>query len=118
LQALPGASLDYTMGIEKQAEQVLKTFESHVFDVGGSSFGSSPNSGVAFVMLKDFAERQGEEHSAKMVVRQPFGVQRDYRALSFRLTAIDQRPRHLGGTARAAGPERRTHRRIGKAASS
>jgi HAE1 family hydrophobic/amphiphilic exporter-1 len=77
VQARPGASLDYTIGIEKQAEQVLaKTPEvKHVFDVGGFSFGgSSPNSGVMFVMLKDFAERQGEEHSAKMVVRQLFGV--------------------------------------------
>jgi len=77
VQAPPGASLDYTMGIEKQAEQVLaKTPEvKHVFDVGGFSFGgSSPNSGVMFVMLKDFAERQGEEHSAKMVVRQLFGA--------------------------------------------
>ena len=78
VQAPPGASLDYTMGIDEAGrEQVLaKTPEvKHVFDVGGFSFGgSSPNSGVMFVMLKDFAERQGEEHSAKMVVGQLFGA--------------------------------------------
>jgi len=77
VQAPQGASLDYTMGIEKQAEQVLsKTPEiKHVFDIGGFSFGSSsPNSGIIFVMLKDFADRQGEEHSAKMVVRKLFGA--------------------------------------------
>ena len=77
MQAPQGASLDYTMGIEKQVEQVLaKTPEvKHVFGVGGFSFGgSSPNSGVIFVMLKDFAERPGDEHSAKTVVRQLFGA--------------------------------------------
>src|SRR3989454_5998050 len=77
VQAPQGASLDYTMGVEKQAEQVLtKTPEvKDVFDVGGFSFGgSSPNSGIIFVTLKDFADRPGDEHSAKAVVRKLFGA--------------------------------------------
>src|SRR5437773_420787 len=76
VQAPQGASLAYTMGVEKQAEQILsKTPEiKDVFDVGGFSFvGSSPNSGIMFVTLKDFADRPGEEHSAKAVVRRLFG---------------------------------------------
>src|SRR6478672_10566670 len=77
IQAPQGASLDYTMGIEKQVEQVLaKTPEiSHVFGVGGFGFaGSGPNQGVVFSMLKDFPERPGDEHSAKAVVGRLFGL--------------------------------------------
>jgi hydrophobic/amphiphilic exporter-1 (mainly G- bacteria), HAE1 family len=77
IQAPQGASLDYTMGIEKQVEQVLaKTPEAtHVFGIGGFGFGSSsPNSGLVFVMLKDFVDRPGEEHSAKTVQRKLFGA--------------------------------------------
>jgi HAE1 family hydrophobic/amphiphilic exporter-1 len=76
IQAPQGASLDYTMGIARQVEQILeKTPEIlHTFAVGGFSFGgSSPNSGVVFSMLKDFKERPGEEHSAKTVVGKLFG---------------------------------------------
>jgi HAE1 family hydrophobic/amphiphilic exporter-1 len=77
IQAPQGASLDYTMGIEKQVEQVLaKTPEAtHVFGIGGFGFGSSsPNSGLVFVMLKSFVDRPGEEHSAKTVQRKLFGA--------------------------------------------
>ena len=42
----------------------------HMFGVGGFSFaGSGPNQGILFCMLKDFAERPGEEHSAKALRR-------------------------------------------------
>ena len=77
IQAPQGASLDYTMGIEKQVEQILaKTSEiSHVFGVGGFGFaGSGPNQGIVFSMLKDFPERPGDEHSAKAVVGRLFGM--------------------------------------------
>jgi len=77
VQGPTGASLDYTMNIVKQVEGVLqKTPEiQNTFGVGGFSFGgSSPNAGVMFVMLKDFAERPGEEHAAKAVVGKLFGA--------------------------------------------
>jgi HAE1 family hydrophobic/amphiphilic exporter-1 len=76
LQAPQGASLEYTMGIEKQVEDILSQMPQvqHVFGVGGFSFaGSAPNQGILFVMLKDYAERPGPENSAKAVVGQLFG---------------------------------------------
>jgi hydrophobic/amphiphilic exporter-1 (mainly G- bacteria), HAE1 family len=77
VQGPTGASLDYTMNIVKQVEGVLqKTPEiQNTFGVGGFSFGgSSPNAGVMFVMLKDFAERPGDAHAAKAVVGKLFGA--------------------------------------------
>jgi HAE1 family hydrophobic/amphiphilic exporter-1 len=77
IQAPQGASLQYTMGIARQVEDVLaKTPEiQHTFSVGGFSFGgSAPNQAVIFSMLKDFPERPGEEHSAKSVVGRLFGA--------------------------------------------
>jgi hydrophobic/amphiphilic exporter-1 (mainly G- bacteria), HAE1 family len=76
IQAPQGASLDYTMGIEKEVEQVLnRTPEvEHAFGVGGFSFaGSGPNKGIMFCMLKSFDERKGEAHSAAAVVGRLFG---------------------------------------------
>ncbi|HEX3703520.1 MAG TPA: multidrug efflux RND transporter permease subunit [Vicinamibacterales bacterium] len=77
VQAPTGASLDYTMNVIKQVEGVLgKTPEvQNTFGVGGFSFsGSSPNAGVMFIMLKDFDQRPGDEHSAKAVVGKLFGA--------------------------------------------
>ena len=76
MQAPQGASLDYTMGIEKQVEQILGRMPEiqYVFGVGGFGFaGSGPNQGILFCMLKDFADRPGAQHSAKAVVGQLFG---------------------------------------------
>ena len=76
IQAPQGASLDYTMGIEKQVEQIVNRMPEiqHVFGVGGFGFaGSGPNQGILFCMLKDFNEREGDQHSAKAVVGQLFG---------------------------------------------
>ena len=43
--------------------------------MGGFSFaGAGPNQGILFCMLKDFAERPGEQNSAKAVVGQLFGM--------------------------------------------
>ena len=64
------------MNIVKQAEQVMQqTPEAKsMFAAGGFSFaGASPNAGIMFVMLKDFKERLGDQHSAKAVVGQLFG---------------------------------------------
>ncbi|MBI4484416.1 MAG: efflux RND transporter permease subunit, partial [Acidobacteria bacterium] len=77
IQAPQGASLEYTMTIEKQTEQILAQVPQiqHVVGVGGFSFvGSAPNQGILFVMLKDFAERPGEQNSAKVVVGQLYGM--------------------------------------------
>jgi HAE1 family hydrophobic/amphiphilic exporter-1 len=76
IQAPQGASLNYTMDIVKQAEQImLKMPESHrVFAAGGFSFaGSAPNAGIMFVQLKDFAERRGEAQSASAIIARLFG---------------------------------------------
>src|SRR6185437_5874155 len=57
VQAPSGASLEYTMGIEKQVEQVLQKMPevTHAFSVGGFSFaGAQPNQGIIFTMLKDW----------------------------------------------------------------
>jgi hydrophobic/amphiphilic exporter-1 (mainly G- bacteria), HAE1 family len=77
IQAPQGASLDYTMGVEKEVEQVLGKVPEieHVFGVGGFSFsGAGPNQGVLFCMLKDFPDRPGDQHAAKAVVGKLFGM--------------------------------------------
>jgi hydrophobic/amphiphilic exporter-1 (mainly G- bacteria), HAE1 family len=77
IQAPQGASLDYTMNIVKQAEQIMMKMPEHktMFAAGGFSFaGSAPNQGILFAQLKDFDERRGEEHSAKAVVGELFGA--------------------------------------------
>ena len=76
VQAPQGASLDYTMNIEKQVEQVLMKMPEirYTFDIGGFGFGGSgPNQGIFFCMLTDFAERPGEEHSAQSLVGRLYG---------------------------------------------
>jgi len=77
VQAPPGASLDYTMNIVKQAEQIVAKLPEHnrMFAAGGFSFaGSAPNQGILFEQLKDFKDRPGEAHSAKALVGQLFGA--------------------------------------------
>jgi HAE1 family hydrophobic/amphiphilic exporter-1 len=76
IQAPPGASLDYTTGIAKQAIAVLhQTPEvERVFAVTGFSFtGSAPNAGLMFAGLKPLKQRPGEQHSAQQVVQRLFG---------------------------------------------
>ena len=77
VQAPPGASLDYTMNIVKQAEAIVAKLPEHnrMFAAGGFSFaGSAPNQGILFEQLKDFKDRPGEAHSAKALVGQLFGA--------------------------------------------
>jgi HAE1 family hydrophobic/amphiphilic exporter-1 len=71
-----GASLDYTMNVVKQAEQIVSKLPEHLrmFAAGGFSFaGSAPNQGILFEQLKDFKDRPGEAHTAKALVGQLFG---------------------------------------------
>jgi HAE1 family hydrophobic/amphiphilic exporter-1 len=81
VQAPAGASLEYTDGIARQAEEVLRAQDeiAGVFAVMGFSFsGSAPNNGLIFSRLKDFHERRGEEASLQAVlsrIRGPlFGI--------------------------------------------
>ncbi len=77
IQAPPAASLDYTMGVVKQVEGIIGQMpeKKNSFGVGGFSFaGSAPNQAIMFISLKDFAERAGPEHSAKVVIGKLFGA--------------------------------------------
>jgi HAE1 family hydrophobic/amphiphilic exporter-1 len=68
VQAPPGASLEYTTNVIKEAELVMASIPEveSVFSVAGFSFaGSAPNSGMMFTLLKPFDERQAEESSLK-----------------------------------------------------
>jgi HAE1 family hydrophobic/amphiphilic exporter-1 len=76
IQAPPGASLDYTMNIVKQAEQVMLTSGQikSMFAAGGFGFtGTAPNQGIMFAQLKDFSERRGAANGAAAIVGQLFG---------------------------------------------
>lgn len=71
IQAPPGASLNYTVGIAHQAEALLAKQPEVAGDVAVAGFsfsGAAPNSGMVFVSLKPFSERQGPQHSAEAVV--------------------------------------------------
>jgi hydrophobic/amphiphilic exporter-1 (mainly G- bacteria), HAE1 family len=71
LQAPPGASLPYTDGIARKAEQILlaQPEVAAVFSVAGFSFsGSAPNQGLMFVRLKDYEQRRDPAHSLSAVL--------------------------------------------------
>jgi hydrophobic/amphiphilic exporter-1 (mainly G- bacteria), HAE1 family len=77
IQGPQGASLDYTMNIVRQAEQVMMKMPeaSRTFGIGGFSFaGAAPNQGIMFVQFKDFADRKGVEHSAKTMIGSLYGA--------------------------------------------
>jgi hydrophobic/amphiphilic exporter-1 (mainly G- bacteria), HAE1 family len=77
IQAPQGASIDYTMNIVRQVEDIIKKFPEtdRFFAAGGFGFaGSAPNQGIMFVSLKDWKERQGPEHSAQALVGEMFGA--------------------------------------------
>jgi len=66
-----GASLEYSTGIAKQAEQILAADPDvrAAFSVMGFSFsGAAPNNGMIFVNLKEYADRPGPEHSLNAVL--------------------------------------------------
>jgi HAE1 family hydrophobic/amphiphilic exporter-1 len=81
VQAPGGASLQYTGGIARQAEQILMQDPDvdGVFSVMGFSFsGAAPNQGLIFTSLKPFADREGDGQALKDVlnhIRGPlFGI--------------------------------------------
>src|SRR5439155_8469630 len=66
-----------TMRIVKQVEEVIARVPEadKLFAAGGFSFaGSAPNQGILFVSLKEFRQRRGDAHSAKVLVGQLFGA--------------------------------------------
>jgi HAE1 family hydrophobic/amphiphilic exporter-1 len=76
VQAPAGASLEYTTEIAKKAEQILYADPDieAAFSVMGFSFsGAAPNNGLIFTRLKDYAERQGPEHSLRAVLNRVSG---------------------------------------------
>src|SRR6185312_11920847 len=73
VQAPPGASLDYTAGVARQAEGLLarQPEVQGMFAVSGFSFsGAAANQGMIFVSLKPFNDplRQGPTHDVQAVV--------------------------------------------------
>jgi HAE1 family hydrophobic/amphiphilic exporter-1 len=71
VQGPSGASLDYTVGIAEQAEQIMRKMPeiAGVFSVAGFGLaGSGSNRGTLFVRLTPFGERPGEAHSAMAVI--------------------------------------------------
>jgi HAE1 family hydrophobic/amphiphilic exporter-1 len=70
IQAPAGASLAYTSGIAKQAEQIIMKDPDvlALFAVMGFSFsGSASNTGLMFARLKPFSERKGPGHSLQAI---------------------------------------------------
>ncbi len=82
VQAPPGASLEYTSNVAREAEQILMKVPEvqSVFTVVGFSFaGSAPNQGLIFTLLKGFDVRDTpEERVAGLLPRirgALFGIQ-------------------------------------------
>ena len=64
VQAPPGASLDYTTGVMREAEKILQGVPEveSIFSVAGFSFaGSAANAGLMFTLLKPFDQRLAPE---------------------------------------------------------
>jgi multidrug efflux pump len=77
IQLPPGATIDRTRGVIEQVESwVLKQPEvqSMVGVLGFSFSGQGQNAALAFVTLKDWDERKGEEHSAQTLAGKAFGA--------------------------------------------
>jgi HAE1 family hydrophobic/amphiphilic exporter-1 len=71
IQAPPGASLEYTTNIAKQAEQIVLAQPEvmAVFSVSGFSFsGAASNQGLMFARLKGFDERRNPDQSLTAVL--------------------------------------------------
>jgi HAE1 family hydrophobic/amphiphilic exporter-1 len=82
VQAPPGASLEYTTDVAKEAEKILLATPEveSVFSVLGFSFsGNAPNQGLIFTLLKPFDERESAEERIQQLLprlRGPmFGIQ-------------------------------------------
>ncbi|MBC5781893.1 efflux RND transporter permease subunit [Ramlibacter sp. USB13] len=77
VQLPPGATLQRTTAVMEQVESfILKQPEvqSMVGVLGFSFSGQGQNAGLAFVTLKDWDQRKGEEHSAQALAGRAFGA--------------------------------------------
>lgn len=77
VQLPPGATVQRTTAVMEQVENfILKQPEvqSMVGVLGFSFSGQGQNAGLAFVTLKDWDEREGEEHSAQALAGRAFGA--------------------------------------------
>jgi len=77
VQLPPGATQERTLGVMQQVEAfILKQPEvqSMVGVLGFSFSGQGQNAALAFVTLKDWSERKGEEHSAQSLAGRGFGA--------------------------------------------
>ena len=71
IQAPTGASLEYTGGVARQAEQIIMKDPDvlALFSVMGFSFsGAASNAGLMFARLKPFDQRKGPSHSLQTIV--------------------------------------------------
>ena len=82
VQTPPGASLEYTTNVTKEAEKILMAVPEveSVFSILGTGFSSSaPNQGLIFILLKPFDERPKPEQRVQGLLprlRGPlFGIQ-------------------------------------------
>ncbi len=76
VQLPPGATQERTLGVMQQVEAfILKQPEvqSMVGVLGFSFSGQGQNAALAFVTLKDWSERKGDEHSAQALAGRAFG---------------------------------------------
>src|SRR4029077_8701402 len=74
IQAPEGASLEYTIGIGRQAGKVFAAEKdiAALFTVGGFSFsGASPNRAILFARLKPYDERRDESQSGQRALPRP-----------------------------------------------
>lgn len=77
VQLPPGATVERTTAVMQQVENfILKQPEvqSMVGVLGFSFSGQGQNAGLAFVTLKDWDQREGEEHSAQALAGRAFGA--------------------------------------------
>jgi multidrug efflux pump len=77
VQLPPGATQERTLGVMQQVEAfILKQPEvqSMVGVLGFSFSGQGQNAALAFVTLKDWSERKGDEHSAQALAGRGFGA--------------------------------------------
>lgn len=84
VQLPPAASLDRTKAIGEQVNKILSTYPEVENYIGISGFsimggGEESNAGTYFVVLKDWKERKGKEHTAAAVVQrfneEAYGIQ-------------------------------------------
>ena len=77
VQLPPGATVERTTAVMQQVEGFFKTqpeVDQVVAVIGFSFSGQGQNSGLVFVPLKDWSERQGPQHSAQALAGRAFGA--------------------------------------------